>query len=327
MVCTEYKYIVDKKMLHKGSYLVKTLGRVKNMKKVVVYYRDRKGGKTLDYQQKIAADWVSERDFQTCGQVIETEGASKRCNRPELERALRLAKLQKAILFIPTFGQMSRNADIIGKMINHGVEVCTPDVASLREPGATRDVLKVMASVAEFEVGETKQRAKEAYARIKDEIKDTGKHTTKKGKVITSLGNIKTTQLAAVEAIKVRLANKMDYAAEIQPMLNQLYARGCRSAGDFARSLTAKKIVSPRGRTAWTASMARNVLENCGMRSEPRLDAKLPENIIEIGQFPRVTVASEDIEKTVMDNFEMTTSMIRRRFGIPYGVINRILGR
>ena len=260
MVCTEYKYIVDKKMLHKGSYLVKTLGRVKNMKKIVVYYRDRKGGKSLDYQQKIAADWVSERDFQTCGQVIETEGASKRCNRPELERALRLAQLQKAILFIPTFGQMSRNADIIGKMINHGVEVCTPDVASLREPGATRDVLKVMAS-------------------------------------------------------------------EIQPMLNQLHTRGCRSAGDFARSLTAKKIVSPRGRTAWTASMARNVLENCGMRSEPRLDAKLPENIIEIGQFPMVTVASEDIEKTVMDNFEMTTSMIRRRFGIPYGVINRILGR
>jgi hypothetical protein len=52
------------------------------------------------------------------GQVIETEGTSKRNNRPELERALRIAKLQKAILFIPTFGQMSRNADVIGKMIN-----------------------------------------------------------------------------------------------------------------------------------------------------------------------------------------------------------------
>ena len=297
------------------------------MKKVVVYYRDRNGGRSLDFQKQIAEDWVAARDLQICGQVIETEGASKRNNRPELERALRLAKLQKAILFIPTFGQMSRNADIIGKMINHGVEVCTPDVASLREPGATRDVLKVMASVAEFEVSETKQRAQDAYARIKDEIKDTGKHTTKKGKVITSLGNIKTTQLAAVEAIKVRLANKMDYASEIQPILNQLHTKGCRSAGDFARSLTAKKIVSPRGRIVWTASMARNVLDNCGMKSEPRLDAKLPENIIEIGQFPRITVASEDVEKTVMDNFEMTTSMIRRRFGIPYGVINRILGR
>ena len=297
------------------------------MKKVVVYYRDRNGGRSLDFQKQIAEDWVAARGLQICGQVIETEGASKRCNRPELERALRLAKLQKAILFIPTFGQMSRNADVIGKMINHGVEVCTPDVASLRDPGATRDVLKVMASVAEFEVSETKQRAKEAYARIKDEIKDTGKHTTKKGKVITSLGNIKTTQLAAAEAVKVRLANKMDYAAEIQPMLKQLYSRGCRSAGDFARSLTAKKVVSPRGRTAWTASMARNVLDNCGMKSEPRLDAKLPQKIIEIGQFPRIAVPSEDVEKTVMANKDLSTSMILRRFGIPYGVINRILGR
>ena len=223
------------------------------MKKVVAYYRDRNGGRSLDFQKQIAEDWVAARGLQICGQVIETEGASKRCNRPELERALRLAKLQKAILFIPTFGQMSRNADVIGKMINHGVEVCTPDVASLRDPGATRDVLKVMASVAEFEVSETKQRAKEAYARIKDEIKDTGKHTTKKGKVITSLGNIKTTQLAAAEAVKVRLANKMDYAAEIQPMLKQLYSRGCRSAGDFARSLTAKGVAQ-LGLRAWRAT-------------------------------------------------------------------------
>lgn len=297
------------------------------MKKVVVYHRDRKGGRSLDFQKQIAEDWVAERGLQIYGQVIETEGASKRNNRPELERALRIAKLQKAILFIPTFGQMSRNADVIGKMINHGVEVCTPDVASLREPGRTRDVLKVMASVAEFEVSETKKRAQDTYARIKDEIRDTGKHTTKKGKVITSLGNIKTTQLAAAEAIRVRLAKKLDYAAEIQPMLDHLYARGCRSAGDYARSLTAKKVVSPRGRTAWTASMARNVLDNCGMKSEPRLDAKLPEKIIEVGQFPRIAVPNEDVKKTVLANKDLSTSMILRRFGIPYGVINRILGR
>ena len=295
--------------------------------KVVAYYRDRKGGKSLDYQQKIAADWIAERGLQMGGQVIETEGTSKRNNRPELERALRIAKLQKAILFIPTFGQMSRNADVIGKMINHGVEVCTPDVASLAEPGGTREVLKVMASVAEFEVSETKKRAKDAYARIKDEIRDTGQHTTKKGKVITSLGNLKTTDLAAAEAIKVRAAKKLDYAAEIKPMLDHLYARGCRSAGDYARSLTAKKVVSPRGRTVWTASMARNVLDNCGMKSEPRLDVKTAPKSGALGSLPQQIIAPEYITKTVMDNKELSTSMIKRRFGIPYGTINRILGR
>lgn len=295
--------------------------------KVVVYYRDRKGGKTLDYQQRIAGDWILERGLQMGGQVIETEGTSKRNNRPELERALRIAKLQKAILFIPTFGQMSRNADVIGKMINHGVEVCTPDVASLAEPGGTRDVLKVMASVAEFEVSETKKRAKDAYARIKDEIRDTGQHTTKKGKVITSLGNLKTTNLAAAEAIKVRKGKMLDYAAEIKPMLDHLYARGCRSAGDYARSLTAKKVVSPRGHTAWTASMARNVLNNCEMKSEPRLDRKPKAELPDPQNVSVMVDQPFSVNEVVLNNKDMSTSMIRRKFGISYGTINRILGR
>lgn len=296
-------------------------------KKVVVYYRDRRGGKSLDYQQRIAGDWIAEREFQMVGQVIETEGVSKRNNRPELERALRIAKLQKAILLIPTFGQMSRNADVIGKMIAHGVEVCTPDVATLAEPGATKDVLRVMASVAEFEVSETKKRAREAYHAIKVEIKETGQHVTKKGKVITSLGNVKTTQLATTEAIKVRAAKKMDYAAEIQPMLEHLYARGCRSAGDFARSLSAKKVVSPRGQTVWTASMARNVMKNVGMKSEPRIDRKPKPKLPEPQEMDPAGDIPPSVNETIMLNKDMTTSMIRRKFGIPYGVINRILGR
>lgn len=110
--------------------------------------------------------------------------------------------MAKAILLIPTFGQMSRNADVIDKMIKYGVEVRTPDVASLNEPHNTREVLKVMASVAEFEVTETKARAQKAYDKIQNEIKRIGKHVTKKGKVITTLRNVKTTKLAAAEAKK-----------------------------------------------------------------------------------------------------------------------------
>ena len=38
-------------------------------------------------------------------------------------------------------------------------------------------------------------------------------------------------------------------------------------------------------------------------------------------------IAPELIQKTVLDNKDLSTSMIKRRFGIPYGTINRILGR
>ena len=167
--------------------------------RAIIYYRDRRGGKSLQFQQDLASSWCKERDIKIVGQVIESEDGRKRSKRPELERALRLAQLAKAILFIPSFGQMSRNADVIGKMLTHGIEVCTPDVASLREPGGTKSVLKVMASVAEFEVEETKARARKAYQKIQQTIKETGQHVTRKGKVIRSLGNASNKDAARAE--------------------------------------------------------------------------------------------------------------------------------
>jgi DNA invertase Pin-like site-specific DNA recombinase len=289
--------------------------------RAIVYYRDRRGGKSLQFQQDLANSWCQQRDIKIVGQVIESEDGRKRSKRPELERALRLAQLAKAILFIPSFGQMSRNADVIGKMLNHGIEVCTPDVASLREPGGTKSVLKVMASVAEFEVEETKARARKAYKKIQQTIKETGQHVTRKGKVIRSLGNASTTKMASAEAIKTRLAQKLDYTAEILPVMQNLHDRGCRSSGEFAKSLTAKKIVSPRGRTVWTASMARNVMDNCGIKSTARL-----EFVRKVKPAPQVK-APAAVDQTLSELIEQTpnesTEMLRRKTGASYGDIKR----
>ena len=289
--------------------------------RAIVYYRDRRGGKSLQFQQELANSWCKERGIKIVGQVIESEDGRKRSKRPELERALRLAQLAKAILFIPSFGQMSRNADVIGKMLNHGIEVCTPDVASLREPGGTKSVLKVMASVAEFEVEETKARARKAYKKIQAEIKATGQHVTRKGKVIRSLGNASTTKMASAEAIKTRLAQKLDYTAEILPVMQALYDRGCRSSGEFAKSLTAKKIVSPRGRTVWTASMARNVMDNCGIKSTARL-----EFVRKVKPAPKVkapAAGDQTLSELIAEKPNESTEMLRRKTGASYGDIKR----
>lgn len=289
--------------------------------RAIVYYRDRRGGKSLQFQQELANSWCKERGIKIVGQVIESEDGRKRSKRPELERALRLAQLAKAILFIPSFGQMSRNADVIGKMLNHGIEVCTPDVASLREPGGTKSVLKVMASVAEFEVEETKARARKAYKKIQAEIKATGQHVTRKGKVIRSLGNASTTKMASAEAIKTRLAQKLDYTAEILPVMQALYDRGCRSSGEFAKSLTAKKIVSPRGRTVWTASMARNVMDNCGIKSTARL-----EFVRKVKPAPEIkapAAVDQTLTELIAEKPNESTEMLRRKTGASYGDIKR----
>ena len=287
----------------------------------IIYYRDRRGGKSLQFQQDLANSWCKERGIKIVGQVIESEDGRKRSKRPELERALRLAQLAKAILFIPSFGQMSRNADVIGKMLKHGIEVCTVDVASLREPGGTKSVLKVMASVAEFEVEETKARARKAYQKIQAEIKATGQHVTRKGKVIRSLGNASTTKMASEEAIKTRLAQKLDYTAEILPVMQNLHDRGCRSSGEFAKSLTAKKIVSPRGRTVWTASMARNVMDNCNIKPSARL-----EFVRKVKPAPQVkapAAVDQTLTELIAEKPNESTEMLRRKTGASYGDIKR----
>ena len=293
----------------------------------IIYYRDRKGGKSLQFQQNLATAWCEQRNVRIVGQVIESESGRKRANRPELDRALRLAKIAKAILFIPTFGQMSRNADVIGKMLNHGVEVCTPDVASLREPCGTKSVLKVMASVAEFEVEETKARAKKAYQKIQQEINETGSHTTRTGKVITSLGHASTTKLAAAEATKARLAKKLDYTAEILPIMQTLYDRGCRSAGDFAKSLTAKKILSPQGRPAWTASMARNVMTNCAIAPTPKMSLETHRHLRSVEQISQASLAPTpghgELLSILRQAPDTSIERLKRKFGFTYGEINR----
>ena len=289
--------------------------------RAIIYYRDRRGGKSLQFQQDLASSWCKERDIKIVGQVIESEDGRKRSKRPELERALRLAQLAKAILFIPSFGQMSRNADVIGKMLTHGIEVCTPDVASLREPGGTKSVLKVMASVAEFEVEETKARARKAYQKIQQTIKETGQHVTRKGKVIRSLGNRSTTKMASEEAIKTRLAQKLDYTAEILPLMQALHDRGCRSSGEFAKSLTAKKIVSPRGRTVWTASMARNVMDNCGIKSTARLE--FVRTVKPAPQVKAPAAVDQTLTELIAETPDASIEMLRRKTGASYGDIKR----
>ena len=275
----------------------------------------------MQFQQDLANSWCRQRDIKIVGQVIESEDGRKRSKRPELERALRLAQLAKAILFIPSFGQMSRNADVIGKMLTHAIEVCTPDVASLREPGSTKSVLKVMASVAEFEVEETKARARKAYKKIQAEIKATGQHVTRKGKVIRSLGNASTTKMASEEAIKTRLAQKLDYTAEILPVMQALHDRGCRSSGEFAKSLTAKKIVSPRGRTVWTASMARNVMDNCGIKSTARLEFVRKVKTAPEAKAP--AAIDQTLTELIAETPDASIEMLRRKTGASYGDIKR----
>lgn len=104
-----------------------------------------------------------------------------------------------------------------------------------------------------------------------------------------------------------------------------LHDRGCRSSGDFAKSLTAKKIVSPRGRTQWTASMARNIMDNYGIK--PRISVRNEMTQSDVISAAVGDLISQDGIKIAQDIVavypEMGISMISRKFGLPCGQIKR----
>ena len=71
--------------------------------------------------------------------------------------------------------------------------------------------------------------------------------------------------------------------------------------------------------------MARNVLNNCEMKSEPRLDRKPRAELPDPQNVSVMVDQPFNVNEVVLNNKDMSTSMIRRKFGISYGVINRIL--
>ena len=305
-------------------------GAVGDMRKVVVYYRDRVGLQGLTTQQDIARAFVSERGWEIVDQVVETEHATRRGTRRELSRALTMCTLAKAVLFVPLFGQLSRNADVIGKILEAKVPLVTPDIPSLMDLKTNRSALEVMASVAEFEAAETKQKAKRGYAKIREAIEKEGQYKTKTGKVITKMGNVASTKKASQKAMLLRKLKADTYATDVAPVMAELQERGCRSSTDFAKSLTARGIASPRGKTTWTPSMAANLMERLGIERQERIQNVAARTIdpgyaVYTGQpvaekMNPLQAAREAFQK----DKSLSVAMVRRMFNIPYGVAARL---
>ncbi len=85
--------------------------------------------------------------------------SGKRNDRPELEKALGVAKAAGATLLIAKLDRLARNVAFIANLMDGEVEVAACDM-----PEANRFMLHVMAAVAEHEARATSERTKAALA-------------------------------------------------------------------------------------------------------------------------------------------------------------------
>ncbi len=158
--------------------------------------------------------------------------SGKRCDRPELRKALDMAKRTGATLVIAKLDRLARNVHFISGLMEAGVEFVACDM-----PTANRLTLHIMAAMAEYEGRMISERTRNALAAAQARGVALGGY---RGKGAPD----QATRRKAAET----LANAADERAElVRPVLDELRARGITSLAVLAAELNARNVTTPRG--------------------------------------------------------------------------------
>jgi DNA invertase Pin-like site-specific DNA recombinase len=120
-----------------------------------------KSGLGLEAQEQAIAAYAASQGVSVSETFIEVE-SGKNNHRPELEKALKLAKRTKSTLVIAKLDRLSRNAAFLLTLRDSGVEFVAAD-----NPEANRLTIGILAVIAEHEREMISERTKAALAAAK----------------------------------------------------------------------------------------------------------------------------------------------------------------
>lgn len=219
--------------------------------RVVAYERvstARQGASGLGLQaQRTTIDaYAASRGAEVLARFTEVE-SGKRADRPELAKALHLAKVTGATLVIAKLDRLSRNAAFLLALRDSGVRFVAVDL-----PEANDLTVGIMALVAQAEREAISRRTKEALAVAKA-----------RG---TQLGN--PNGAAALRragkggaALRATVAQNADlHAQDLAPVIADIRAMGHCSLRAIAAALNARGMLTRRG-GGWHVSNVGNLLK------------------------------------------------------------------
>lgn len=198
------------------------------------------------------AQWAAIQAYaqMTKGTVIErfTEVESgKTNNRPELSKALRLAKLTGAVLVIAKLDRLSRNAAFLLTLRDSGVRFIAADM-----PDANDLTVGIMALVAEQERIAISKRTKEALQAAKARGQTLGNPNGAAALRRANKGNE-----ASVKSLK---AGAEQRAEQLREVIEALNAQGFTTLGALADQLNQRGILTSRG-GSWHRSTVSNLMK------------------------------------------------------------------
>jgi len=215
-------------------------------------------GLGLEAQQAEINKFLNGGDWQVLGQFVEKE-SGKRNDRPELKKAMALARATNATLLIAKLDRLSRNASFLMSLRDSGVDFKCCDI-----PDATPIVIGVLALVAEQEVKNCSIRTKAALAAAKARgIKLGGDNDKVPTDHLKKYGN-----KYGVEGIKRNANNKAEL---LRPIIEHLISDGHNTLIDLAGQLTTMGVLTPRGNDKWHPTTVSRVLDRLCLELHPHI--------------------------------------------------------
>lgn len=218
--------------------------------RVVAYFRvstEKQGrsGLGLDAQRAAVSQYCGGRGCQVVGEFVEVE-SGKNNARPELTKALHLAKVTGATLVVAKLDRLSRNVAFLAALQESGASFVAADM-----PEANELTIHIMAAVAQAERKAISRRTKEALAAAKARGVRLGNPNGAAALQRAEKGND-----ASVVAIK---AGADRFAADLEPIVSDIQAAGHTSLRSIASELNRRGIVTRRG-GSWHAGTVRDLL-------------------------------------------------------------------
>lgn len=218
--------------------------------KVVAYYRvstaaQGRSGLGLEAQQAAVAQFCGGRGCDILGEFTEVE-SGKVNSRPELTKALHLAKVTGATLVVAKLDRLSRNVAFLAALQESGAPFVAADM-----PEANELTIHIMAAVAQAERKAISRRTKEALAAAKARGVKLGNPNGAAALVSADKGNV-----ASLVAIK---AGADRFAADLEPIVADIMGKGTTSLRTIAAELNRRGIVTRRG-GAWHPATVRDLL-------------------------------------------------------------------
>ena len=205
-------------------------------------------GLGIGAQREAIRNYLSGGDWTVIDEFTEVE-SGRRPDRPELERALALARVHRCPVIVAKLDRLTRSVAFLSRLIEADVDVRFCDLPQLEGPQG-RFLLHSMASVAEFETGLISQRTKAALAAAKARGVKLGGHRPGH-RILPKVG------IAGRAAQSARATAR---AIDLQPIIEELRRNGCVSLQTLARGLSERGIPTARGKPVWTAVQVARVL-------------------------------------------------------------------